>query len=282
MKQLYAKFIKNQNLEGSNRASSYIRALDLLDQILRGAPLFGHDDVWAIDKVDDVSRLYEYALAHQKVEGSVFLHSSLPPSYGRNGYYSAALKTYKEFLVLHQHKERLWRIYESPGMDPGQLGQRLYRKQIPGLDALVADHVVDLASKEGKDVRRQAKARINQEFFRDMILRDYAEQCCVTGLNVPGVLRASHIVAWRDDAQNRLNPANGLCLSATYDAAFDRHLISFDEDYRMILSPVLRDYHSNKAFQIQFKAYEGQQVSFPMRFRPAQQFLEKHREKMPR
>ena len=29
---------------------------------------------------------------------------------------------------------------------------------------------------------------------------------------------ASHIVEWAKDKANRLNPENGLCLSATYDA----------------------------------------------------------------
>jgi putative restriction endonuclease len=280
MKDQYATFIRSQNLEGSNKASSYIRALDLLNQIIRRSSLFGHQDFWSIDSVAEIGQLYEYALSNQKVGGSVFLHASLPPSYGKNGYYSAALKTYSEFLVLHQYKENLWKLYESPGMDPAQLGQRLYGKRIQGLDTLVAGQGFDLASKEGKEVLRQTKARVNQDFFRDMILRDYGQQCCVTGLNVPGVLRASHIVAWRDDAKNRLNPANGLCLSATYDAAFDRHLISFDDDYRMILSPLLREFHSNTAFKIHFKAYEGHQVILPVRFPPGQQFLETHREMM--
>jgi putative restriction endonuclease len=113
-----------------------------------------------------------------------------------------------------------------------------------------------------------------------MILADYGAQCCLTRLNVPDVLRASHIVAWKDDKPNRLNPANGLCLSATYDAAFDRHLISFDEDYRMIFSPQLKEYYSNEAFKTQFRAFEGKRISLPRRFCPDQVFLEKHRGKM--
>jgi putative restriction endonuclease len=113
-----------------------------------------------------------------------------------------------------------------------------------------------------------------------MILTDYHQQCCVTGLNVPKILRASHIVGWADDTENRLNPANGLCLSATYDAAFDQHLISFDEDYRLIFSPSLKEYYSNRAFQTQFKAFEGQAIMLPNRYAPDQQLLAKHREKL--
>ncbi|MCR4825409.1 MAG: hypothetical protein K5882_00455 [Bacteroidales bacterium] len=41
--------------------------------------------------------------------------------------------------------------------------------------------------------------------------------------------------AWEEDEANLLN-SEDLCLSAIYDAVFDRHLISFDEHYRLIVS----------------------------------------------
>lgn len=276
----YSKSITDKNIEGSNKASSYIRALDLLDQILKQHRLFGQHAFWSIESIDAIGQLYVYALEHQKKEGSEFLQPDLPPSYGRNGYYSAALKSYQEFLILRQYEAKLWEVYNEPKISPVELGQRLARKKIKLIEALVPDRDIDFSTKEGKEVLRQTKARVNQKFFRDMILVDYGAQCCVTGLNVPDVLRASHIVAWKDDKLNRLNPANGLCLSATYDAAFDRHLISFDEDYRMIFSSQLKEYYSNKAFKTQFRAFEGRPLSKPKRFCPDQAFLEKHRQKL--
>lgn len=277
----YERFIRERNIEGSNKASSYIRALELLDGILRRSPLFGHDGFWSGVSAQEIDALYDYALSHQKEEGSVFLAPGLPPSYGRNGYYSAALRSFQEFLILHQHQQDLWDIYNTPGIDPAELGRKLARKKIKSIEKLVPDRDIDFTTKEGKDVVRKRKERVNQDFFREMILADYRGHCCVCGLNVPEVLRASHIVGWAEDAGNRMNPANGLCLSATYDAAFDRHLISFDEDYRLILSPALRDYYSNQAFKTHFLAYEGNQVHFPTRFPPDQTFLQHHREKLP-
>ena len=106
----YSKHIAEQNVEGSNKASSYIRALELLDGILKKAGLFGHSGFWSIESVEAVGQLYEYALEHQKKEGSEFLHPKLPPSYGRNGYYSAALKSYQEFLILREYKQSLWAL----------------------------------------------------------------------------------------------------------------------------------------------------------------------------
>lgn len=71
-----------------------------------------------------------------------------------------------------------------------------------------------------------------------------------------------------------------LYLLATYDAAFDRHLISFDDDYRLILSPALRDHYTNKAFRDYFLAFEGQVLILPGRFYPDCGLLERHRGKV--
>lgn len=276
----FAEYINAENREGSNKASSYIRALNLLAQIMRRSPLFDVSDFWATASVDKISALYEYALEFQKNEDSIFLQTDFPPSYGRNGYYSAALKSYIEFLVIHQYEQQLWDIYQDPKVEPEKLAKKLVATKVKSVELLVEEKDLDFKSREGKDAIREVKARIGQGFFRKMILNQYNTQCCVTGLNVPVVLRASHITGWAEDPDNRMNPCNGLCLSATYDAAFDRHLISFDDDYRLIISPALKDYFTNKAFQEQFKALEGQALGLPKRWRPDQVLLERHRSRM--
>ena len=282
MRTQYSQYINERNAEGSNKAPSYIRALELLDGILKNDHLLELRDFWSLDQVDEVEKLYQHALQFQKVEGSAFLQSDLPPSYGRNGYYSAALKSYKEFLVLKRHEQNLWDLVNDSEVGSTELSQRLDDQKVESIEELVVDRELDFSSKEGKEVLRETKARVNQDFFRKMILLDYETKCCVTGLNISQVLRASHIVAWKDDEKNRLNPANGLCLSATYDAAFDRHLISFDEDCRMIFSSGLKEFYSNDAFKTQFVAFEGKPISKPKRFCPDQEFLQKHRSKMPK
>jgi putative restriction endonuclease len=281
IKAQYSNHVKELNVEGSNKASSYIRALELLDRILKRRSLFGQRDFWSIKSIDAIGQLYEYALTHQKKEGSAFLQPDLPPSYGRNGYYSAALKSYQEFLILRQYEEGLWEIYNTPELEAAELGRRLARKKIKSIEVLTPERDIDFSTKEGKEVLRETKVRVNQKFFRKMILADYGAQCSLTGLTVPEVLRASHIVGWAEDKDNRMNPSNGLCLSAAYDAAFDKHLISFDEDYRMIFSPQLKEYYSNEAFKKQFLAFEGRRITLPKRYCPDQAFLETHRAKIP-
>ena len=137
---------------------------------------------------------------------------------------------------------------------------------------------IDPDAVEGRERISQAKARISQNQFRKWILSIYSGKCCVTGLAITPILRASHIVAWSEDKQNRMNPSNGLCLSATYDAAFDRHLISFDDDYRMILSSTLRDFCTNDVHRKYFLEFEGTRLALPCRFLPSRTLLERHRQ----
>ena len=132
--------------------------------------------------------------------------------------------------------------------------------------------------KDGEDVVYETKRRRGQEYFRRMVLENYGNKCCVTGLDVPEILLASHIVEWAKDKANRLNPENGLCLSATYDAAFDKHLISFDDDYRMIVSKHIKDYYSNDVTREYFDKFEGKQIALPSLYLPSKILLEKHRE----
>ena len=70
---------------------------------------------------------------------------------------------------------------------------------------------------EGKERETIVKTRVNQSFFRSAILSSYNQRCCITGLSVPDFLVASHIVPWKKDEKNRLNPQNGVCLNSIHD-----------------------------------------------------------------
>ncbi len=76
----------------------------------------------------------------------------------------------------------------------------------------------------GATVTREVAARVNQDFFRSSVLASYHSRCCITGMDVPTLLVASHIKPWSesDPMTERTNPCNGLCLNALHDKAFDR------------------------------------------------------------
>lgn len=84
--------------------------------------------------------------------------------------------------------------------------------------------------------------RIGQDIFRDALMDYWGGRCPLTGITEPALLRASHIVPWADcDDEQRLDVHNGLLLSALWDAAFDKGLVSFADDGTTLGSPRLTE-----------------------------------------
>ena len=127
------------------------------------------------------------------------------------------------------------------------------------------------------EVMRTIAARTKQAFFRKVVLAAYNSVCCVTGNPVLELLVASHILPWGRFPAERLNPRNGLCLSAHFDRAFDRGLMTFDEDLRLVVGQALRSYSDHPSIQTEFLAREGTRLTVPERFAPDLRFLEYHR-----
>ena len=92
---------------------------------------------------------------------------------------------------------------------------------------------------QGKEALRLSKVRVNQGFFRTAVLSAYNNQCAITRIANVELLNTSHIIPWRVDSTNRLNPGNGICLNALHDRAFDRGLITIDDDYRVVVSDTI-------------------------------------------
>jgi putative restriction endonuclease len=132
--------------------------------------------------------------------------------------------------------------------------------------------------REGIERERLVRQRVNQCFFRKMILAGYNNTCCITGLQQPELLVASHIRRWADDPENRMNPRNGLALNALHDRAFEAGLIGIDAEYRVVLSPALKK-SKNAAVLQHFLPYERVVIGLPSRFLPDKAFLGVHFER---
>lgn len=124
---------------------------------------------------------------------------------------------------------------------------------------------------------RTFKVRRLQNFFRNTVLANYENRCALTGISVPQLLIASHIIPWSENEDRRADPTNGLCLNALHDRAFDRHLISFDENYKLIVSSLLKKGHVSEFQGANFAKLEGRPLTLPHRFAPDLQALEVHR-----
>jgi len=275
----YLQFIAKNHAQGSGTAQSYVTAINKLECALHNAQMLSIDQsLWNICDTEYLARLYEIVKQEQKkVDGGIFRNEP-SKSYWQKGFCSAALKQLSQFLTLYGREEIMLQKV-SAATNGLQLGKELTATPLVA-NPLLLDDDLDINTPEGKTALREVEVRQNQYVFRKMVLANYQNHCCLTGLPIPEVLRASHISEWAKDKDNRLNPENGLCLSATYDAAFDRHLISFDDDYRMVLAPSLCDYYTDKAFQDHFKHFEGKKISMPIRFLPSKNLLAKHRDAM--
>lgn len=129
----------------------------------------------------------------------------------------------------------------------------------------------------GDQTTKQAvvEVRVGQQFFRSAVLANFERRCCVTGIAEPALLVASHIVPWTDDPKNRHNPANGLSLSATFDRAFDKGLMTIDLNLRVLLSSRLKQ-HENDRTREYFQPFDGIEIQCPIRFLPDPDLLKWH------
>ena len=276
----YLAFSSDIHAEGSNTAPSYVAALKKIDTALHLHNIFlaPTESVWEIRDVERLAELYKFIKIEQKKDDGGIFCNEPSKSYWKKGFCSAAVKDFSQFLTLTDRQNSMLKQFETAS-DAQQLAQELENVKIIPNPLLIPDDIA-INTPEGKSKLKEVQIRQNQHIFRKMILSIYQGQCCLTGLPVQEVLRASHISAWSKDKKNRMNPENGLCLSATYDAAFDRHLISFDEGYRLIFAPSLKEHYTNEAFKEQFQRLHGKKITMPIKFLPSQELLAKHREQL--
>lgn len=265
---LYSTY-SNKN---SGTPSSYLKAIEIIDKLFQKEDPFNLRNQ-SLTEIKDpylIARIIDYiALEEDKFRNgteSIFdFGKPTQTSYPRKRFCTAAIRRFGEFVQRACAAEASEIMLKSE-RNGSELSVNLMKKfQINEI---------------GSDTEVRAKRRVGQDIFRAMLLKIYDSKCCLTGLEIPEVLRASHIIPWAERVNTRLNPENGLCLSATYDAAFDKYLISFDEDYRLILSPVLKEKYTSTTFKEYFLNFAGKAIHLPPIYKPSQEYLAMHREKL--
>jgi len=126
--------------------------------------------------------------------------------------------------------------------------------------------------REGADVLRTVKTRQNQSYFRKMLLVSYGGKCGLTGIAHPELLTASHIKPWASDQEARMDPRNGILLNSLHDRAFDKGMITFEDDLSLVVSKHLDLPHNSKPF------FSERVLNRPERFAPNPTYLKYHRD----
>lgn len=142
-----------------------------------------------------------------------------------------------------------------------------------GFAEVQRDFITNVTSfPEGVDVIRSLKTRVNQDFFRRLVLASYDNRCALTGIEAPELLVASHIVPWSKNKDVRTTPQNGICLNALHDHAFDEGYLTFGDNFEVLYSrdlpPVAR---------AALESLGSRRLRLPSRFVPDPSLMEYHR-----
>lgn len=140
-----------------------------------------------------------------------------------------------------------------------------------------ADDILQMPTGE-TEVERVIRARHVQSFFRAAVLTTYGSRCALSGISTPELLNASHIIPWSASIERRADPRNGICLNALFDRAFDRGLFTFDDDFRVMLTPRLRTASKDVKLACSLDQLDGRPLLIPARFPPDVEAIRFHRE----
>jgi len=121
---------------------------------------------------------------------------------------------------------------------------------------------------EEKYRKEFVKTRIGQGKFRDALIKKHGCKCDICFLNMKELLIASHIKEYSKCKNNEhLDFKNGLLLCANHDKLFDKHLISFNSDGKIIISESidLNNYNKiniNKNIVVNKNLFEEEYMSY--------------------
>lgn len=123
---------------------------------------------------------------------------------------------------------------------------------------------------------REVKTRVNQNVFRQIVMANYSGKCAISGIDIPELLIASHIIPWSNNKNERLNPENGICLSSLYDKAFDKGLIGLNANYEILISTDLKKNINKEYYAQYFGLLNDCKFNLPTKYYPKKEFIEFH------
>lgn len=262
--------------ENSGKADSYARAIEILDNVLshQDAINLNGKSLYSIHELDLIEAIWYYVNDEAKKmrlqQPNIFDAYGDPNqrSYPLKNFCTAALRSLKEYAKHENETIEADRIVAQES-NPQVISKKLI------------DHF-DI-NRIGEDNYSMKKERKGQTYFRRMILKYYNCRCALTGIDIPQLLLASHIIPWKDKSHKieRLNPCNGICLSALYDKAFDKGLITISpDDYTIQISSALLEYKTQAYYDKHFGNISGKQITLPTEYKPDRDFLAYHKEKV--
>ena len=104
------------------------------------------------------------------------------------------------------------------------------------------------------------RSRNHQAWFSMRTKAAYGYRCAFSSLPVRELLVGAHIVP--DAEGGPASVKNGICMSTLHHAAFDTHLVGVDPDFRIHISPQLRERQDGDLLAT-LKGLEGTEIRLP-------------------
>ena len=108
----------------------------------------------------------------------------------------------------------------------------------------------------------EAKVRLHQAAFRELVLNAYDRRCTISSLPIPDLLEAAHIIPDHDQ-RGRPEVSNGLCLSTLHHTAYDRNLLGIDPDGIVHIAEAVLAQHDGPTLEQAIKEYHGRRIHLP-------------------
>ncbi|MBS1574493.1 MAG: HNH endonuclease [Bacteroidetes bacterium] len=152
----------------------------------------------------------------------------------------------------------------------------LAEKENETIEQKFSDILEGTENLKGEIKIREVKTRVNQNVFRQIVMANYANKCAISGIDIPDLLFASHIIPWSKNENERLNPENGICLSALYDKAFDKGFIGINNKFEVVVSSGLKKKSKESYYEKYFSHLPNSKIQLPKKYLPKYEFLEFH------
>lgn len=165
-----------------------------------------------------------------------------------------------EILLQPKAREEIYQILITKYFN----GHDTIQKQ-GGLFEILANQILNDTSNEYQrqiDKADEEEVFVRCGVFKKVVPKIYDFSCCISGMRVISgfdiqMVDACHIVPFSVSHDDTIT--NGISLSPNFHRAFDRGLISLNEEYRVIVSNSFTESDSNFAL----KSFEGKRILLP-------------------
>jgi putative restriction endonuclease len=131
----------------------------------------------------------------------------------------------------------------------------------------------------GTSTPRIGTQRNFQTALRRDLLQLYNSQCCICGINLPELLRTSHIVPYKTDPSIAADRRNCLLLCPLHDLAFEKGYIGLRDDYSIVINADYTSLLTHPLIIQEITSRDGQVINLPTdsELRPLIDYIRRHR-----